>query len=223
VERVALALEQSRIEGAIVFGHSLGATLALRLALRYPERAQGVVFVGGTLQSFASVLKPAAALRLIGRSPQVMRAVLTEVATAGLPAPTPLRELIIRRPRLRRLALSPYVRDPAALPVDLARLLVEGAGAAGVLPTFCAVNRVDPLAGIERLDGRLALIAGSDDLIAPAQDLRAFHQRFPNFPIWEIQGAAHMAMLERPAVFVSACESAAAYVATRGRSSPSRG
>lgn len=213
VERLGSVLDYLEIERATVFGHSLGATLAVRLGLRNPDRADGVVLVAGTIQSFASVLNPSAALRLLRRSPRVLAAVVAEVATAGLPMPESIRELIIRRPRLRRLGLSPYLRDPEALPAHLARLLVDGAGAPGVLPTFRAVNRVDPLAGVDRLIGRVALIAGSEDLIAPAHDLRAFRERFPSVPVWEIDHAAHMPMLERPGVFIRACEDAADYVA----------
>jgi pimeloyl-ACP methyl ester carboxylesterase len=215
VERVAAALDVLGTESVVVVGHSLGATLALRLALRSPERVQGVVWVGGTIQSFASILSPRATLRLAWRSPRVLAAVLTEVATAGLPAPGAVREMIIRRPKLRRLGLSPYVHDPQALPAHLARVMVEGAGAPGVLTTFRAVNGVDPLAGVQALRHRLALIAGSYDLIAPAEDLQAFHRRFPDVPIWEIDGAAHMPMLERPVAFARACEEAAGYVSPR--------
>jgi pimeloyl-ACP methyl ester carboxylesterase len=212
VDRVAVALDRAEVEPAIVFGHSLGATLALRLALRHPARVRGVVLVAGTIQSFAGVLSPGGALRLAKRSPAVLGAVLTEVLTAGLPAPRFLRELIIARPRLRRVILSPYVADPAALPAASARLLVEGAGAPGVVPTFRAINAVDPLAGLELLAGRVAAIAGADDLIAPGFDLAEVHERFADLPIWEIEGAGHMPMLERVDAFVSACEAAASYL-----------
>jgi pimeloyl-ACP methyl ester carboxylesterase len=179
------------------------------LALRHPSRARGVVLVAGTIQSFASVLAPGGALRLARQSPAVLRAVLTEVLTAGLPAPRFLRELIIARPRLRHLILNLYVADPAALPAASARLLVEGAGAPGVVPTFRAINAVDPLAGLEFLDRRVAAIAGAGDLIAPNFDLGDLHARFADVPIWEIQGAGHMPMLERVDAFVGACEAAA--------------
>lgn len=215
VDRIAVALERARVESAIVFGHSLGATVALRLALRHHTRVRGVVLVAGAIQSFASVLRRGGVPRLAKHSPAVLRAVLTEVATAGVPAPRFLRELIIARPRLRRLILGPYFSDPAMLPAASARLLVEGAGAPGVVPTFRAINKVDPLAGLESLDGRVAAIAGTDDLIAPRFDLADLHARFANVPIWEIAGAGHMPMLERVEPFVGACEAAVTYITSQ--------
>jgi pimeloyl-ACP methyl ester carboxylesterase len=43
---VALFMKQLKIESAIIVGHSMGATIAQRFALDYPEKTNGLVLIG---------------------------------------------------------------------------------------------------------------------------------------------------------------------------------
>jgi pimeloyl-ACP methyl ester carboxylesterase len=99
----------------------------------------------------------------------------------------------------RRLALWPFVHRPAELDPSLARLLIDGAGSPGVLPTARALARID---GWERRDPSdlppVYAINGEFDRIAPLADLR----RFP-VPMRRatVLPTGHMVMLEAPPAF----------------------
>ena len=44
---LALFMDQLNIDAAVIVGHSMGATIAQRFALDYPERTKGLVLIGG--------------------------------------------------------------------------------------------------------------------------------------------------------------------------------
>jgi cis-3-alkyl-4-acyloxetan-2-one decarboxylase len=116
-----------------------------------------------------------------------------------------VRPLIARSPFLRRLALWPFVRAPERLSPADAELLLQGAGAPGVMPTAHAIARAT---GWEHLavDLPVALINGDHDLIAPLEDLRAYPGRVDRALVIKCTG--HLPMIEAPATFLAALNQA---------------
>lgn len=112
-----------------------------------------------------------------------------------------MRRLIASSPWLRRAFLAPYVFNPAALPSDSAALILDGAGAPGVLPTARAIGRSDPRAGTEAVSCPILSIAADHDRIAPLPDTEAFQREVPRARTVVLEGCGHMAMLERPRAF----------------------
>ncbi len=137
------------IERVVLVGHSMGGPIALRFASRHPNLAEAIVLVGGAVFQFSALLGLREILRFVAERPRESLAIGAEIATAGLPAPAGLRRLIAGSPQLRRLFLAPYLFDPAALLPDSAALIIDGAGAPGVLPTARAIGRSDPREGTE--------------------------------------------------------------------------
>jgi pyruvate dehydrogenase E2 component (dihydrolipoyllysine-residue acetyltransferase) len=189
------------ITRATFFGHSMGGPIGTRFCVRHPELADGLVFVGGPVYSFARVLGLSGLPRNRRGRARVTAAIATEVFTSAFPLPAFLQGQIAARPRLRRLALWPYVRAPERLTPELAELLIGGAGSPGVFPTARAIGRSEPLVGIENVECPILSINGGDDLIVPMADVERFAAVRPDAEIIIIEGSGHMVMLEAARAF----------------------
>jgi len=189
------------VERVVLVGHSMGGPIAVRFASRHPDLAEAIVTVGGAVFQFSALLGLHDVMRFIGERPRESAAIAAEIATAGLPAPAAVRRLIAFSPLLRRAFLAPYVFDPAALPSDSAALIVDGAGAPGVLPTARAIGRSDPREGTEAVSCPILSIAADHDRITPLGDTEAFQREVPRARTVVLEGCGHMAMLERPQAF----------------------
>jgi pimeloyl-ACP methyl ester carboxylesterase len=198
VAELARALEVERV---VLVGHSMGGPIALRFGARHPELAESIVLVSGAVYQFSELLGMRHVLRFARERPRETVAIATEIATAGLPAPAPLRRLVVREPWLRRLFLSPYVLDPPALPDDAASLVVDGAGARGVFPTARAIGRSDPRDGIDAVRCPILSLATEYDRIAPLPDTEALDRDLASARTVVLDGAGHLPMLERPRAF----------------------
>ncbi|MGI8622367.1 MAG: alpha/beta fold hydrolase [Solirubrobacteraceae bacterium] len=195
---LARQLGEQRI---VLVGHSMGGPITVRFAARHANLAEAIVLVGGATYQFSALLGLRNVVRFAVQRPRETVAIATEIATAGLPAPAPLRRLIVRSARLRKLVLAPYVLRPAALPADVAQLIVDGAGASGVLPAVRAVARADPRAGLDEVRCPILSLAAGDDRIVPLADTEAFQRDVPRARTVVFDGCGHMPMLERPQAF----------------------
>jgi pimeloyl-ACP methyl ester carboxylesterase len=179
----------------------MGGPIAIRFAARHSDLAEAIVPVAGAVYQFSALLGLRDVLRFAVERPRATVAIAMEIATAGLPAPAPLRRQVVRSRALRRLFLSPYVLDPVALPADAAHLIIDGAGARGVLPTVRAIGRSDPTEGIDAVACPVLSLAGYDDRIAPLPDTAAFQRDVPRARTVVLRECGHMLMLERPQAF----------------------
>jgi pimeloyl-ACP methyl ester carboxylesterase len=191
-DAVAAVLGDASVTDAVIAGHSLGGPLVLRLARHQPAVASALVLVCGTVQSFQRTL--ARRIDPWLRAPRTAVVTLAEVLMTALPVPRRLHRPLATSRLGRRLALWPFVHHPAELDPPLARLLIEGTGTPGVLPTARALGRID---GWEDPDPSglppVYAINGAFDRIAPLADLN----RFP-VPLRRkaVLPAGHMVMLE---------------------------
>jgi pimeloyl-ACP methyl ester carboxylesterase len=193
--------ETLEIERVVLVGHSMGGPIAVRFAARHPELAEAIVLVSGAVYQFSALLGLRDVLRFARERPRETAAIAMELATAGLPAPAPLRRLVVVSRALRRLFLSPYVLDPLALPDDAASLIVDGAGAHGVFPTARAIGRSDPRDGIGAVRCPILSLATEHDRIAPLPDTEALDRDLADAQTVVLEGAGHLPMLERPRAF----------------------
>lgn len=189
------------IERVVFVGHSMGGPIALRFAARHPELADGIVLVAGAVLQFSDVLGLRGMPRFVRERQRETAAIAMEIATAGLPAPAPLRRLVVRSQALRRVFLSPYVLDPPALPADTAALIVDGAGARGVFPTVRAIGRSNPRQGLADVRCPILSLAAEHDRIAPLGDTELLDAELSGVRTVVLEGCGHMPMLERPTAF----------------------
>jgi cis-3-alkyl-4-acyloxetan-2-one decarboxylase len=200
-DAIAELCRQLRLPPAVFLGHSLGGPLAVRFATRHPGLARAIVLVAGTVDVFAETLGGRRLGRNLRRHPKTVASTYFEVLTAALPAPGALRRQVSRRSGLRRLLLWPYLHQPAALPADSVAVLLDGAGARGVLPTALAVGRLRPGEGLGRIRCPVMAIGADHDAISPLPDLAAFARAVPAARTVVLEGTGHMLMLERPDAF----------------------
>ena len=200
-DAIAELCRKLRLPPAVFLGHSLGGPLAVRFATRHPTLTKAIVLVAGTVDVFAEALGGRYLGRNLRHHPRTVASTYFEVLTAALPAPTVLRRQVSRRPTLRRLLLWPYLYRPAALPADSIAVLLNGAGARGVLPTARAVGRLRPGEGLRQLRCPVMAIGADHDAISPLPDLAAFAQAVPAAQTVVLEGTGHMVMLERPDAF----------------------
>ncbi len=131
VDRVCAQLG---LDEPVVVGNSMGGFVGAELAVRYPTRVSKLVLVAAAGLS----------TEYLARQPLLAgaRAFMVLTARTGLRG-----DGMVRRPRLRRLALQLVVRYPERLSVPLATELVSGANAPGFID----------------------VLRGADDLLVPRQ------------------------------------------------------
>ncbi len=202
-DAVADLVKQLDLPKVVFVGHSLGGLLAVRFANRHPDLVDAVILAAGTVQAFAAVLGMQHAGCNLLRRPATVVATYFEVLTAGLPVPALLRNQLIKRPRLRRLFLWPYLHRPGALPSTSVALLVDGVGARGVLPTARAVGRLRPAQWLTRASCPVLAIGADHDAISPLTELAEFVESVPGARAVVLEGTGHMVMLERASAFTA--------------------
>ena len=170
---------------APVVGHSMGAVIALRLALRRPEAVRALVLAAPAgistaarrtrlAFSIVSVVKPARRYaphrRAIARSPLLRAAVFGYVEVSDTAAFSPL-------------AVESFLSGPAL------HTVVETAG--------WALLRDDPRADLDRLACPRLLLWGARDHMVPVDDGIEYARRL-NAPLRVIADCGHLLIGERP-------------------------
>ena len=177
------------IENPIVIGNSMGGFVGAELAVSFPTRVAKLVLVSAAGLS----------TEYLAREPLLAGARIFAVLTAR----TGLRgSPVVRRPRLRRLALQPIVRYPERLSVPLATELVQGANAPAFLPAFDALMGYSFRDKLERIEAPVLIVWGRNDMLVPVEDAEMFeHLIGDNARSVIFEDTGHLAMLERPSRF----------------------
>jgi pimeloyl-ACP methyl ester carboxylesterase len=186
VDRVCAQLG---IEEPVVIGNSMGGFVGAELAVRYPRRVSKLVLVAAAGLS----------TEYLARQPLLAgaRAFMVLTARAGLRG-----DGMVRRPRLRRIALQLVVRYPEKLSVPLATELVSGANAPGFVESFEALMSYSYRDKLERIEVPTLIVWGRDDILVPVADAEGYeHLIGDNAHSVIFEDTGHLPMLERPSRF----------------------
>ena len=193
-DRVALLGERVDAVPAAVVGHSLGALVALRLALRHPSAASAVVLAG------------AAGISSTSRRAEKALALTSFVQPGRLLAPH--RERIARSAWLRYVAFGYWgASDPPAL----SRAATEGFLSGPALHTDTAsaakaLVRDDPRSELAAIGRPVLVLWGARDRQTPIGDAFEFARRL-RAPLRTIPDCGHLLIGERPDACADAIES----------------
>lgn len=186
-DRVAELLD----EPAVVVGHSLGAVVALRLAVRRPELARGLVLAGaaGIGSSTRSAERTLTLVSVVQPGKRIAR----------------LRRPFARNPFLRRLAFGTVsVVDPRRLdPLAAAGFLSGSALHTDIRSAGDALVRSDPRVDLEHIACRVLVVHGARDAQVPVRDAFEYARRL-RAPVRVIADCGHLLIGERPDAVVAA-------------------
>jgi pimeloyl-ACP methyl ester carboxylesterase len=177
------------IDEPVVIGNSMGGFVGAELAVRFPTRVSKLVLVAAAGLS----------TEYLQREPLLAgaRAFMVLTARTGLRG-----DGMVRRPRLRRLALQAVVRYPEKLSVALATELVQGANAPGFVDSFEALLTYSFRDKLERIEAPTLIVWGRNDMLVPVADAEAYeHLIGENAHSVIFEDTGHLPMLERPSRF----------------------
>ena len=167
-------------EPAVIVGHSMGGLLAQEFYARYPQQvtALALCFTSAALAAGTDFARAFVAARIgpldAGRSMQ-------EIAQEVMPA---------QRGRVSDAAgLALAERTMAAVPPATYRKAIH------LVTTF------DRRADLEKIAVPALLVAGSDDLTAPAQMMGHMAQKIPGAEFVVLRGCGHLGPMDQPEAF----------------------
>jgi len=174
---LAALLERLEIPRAVVVGLSMGGYVALAMAERHRDRLAGLVLVdtrAGADDASGKAGRDAAIAAVRGGSS---------------------REIV------RGLAAKLFAPDTPAADRDPVVARMEAIPADGLVAALEAMrDRPDRSALLPTLEGLPTLIiVGSDDRVTPPTEARAMAAAIPGAELVEVEGAGHLAPVERPA------------------------
>jgi pimeloyl-ACP methyl ester carboxylesterase len=177
------------IDNPAVLGNSMGGFVGAEVALSFPTRVAKLVLVSAAGLS----------TEYVKREPvlAVARAWAALTTRAGATA-----DSVIRRPRLRRVALQAVVRYPERLSVPLTTELVRGAGSPGFNAAFRELLGYSFRDKLDRIEVPVLIVWGRNDILVPVEDAGAFeHLIGENAHAVVFDDTGHLAMMERPGRF----------------------
>jgi pimeloyl-ACP methyl ester carboxylesterase len=184
-DRVALLAAREGLEPAVVFGHSLGGTVAVQLALRHPERVAGLLLaappgISSRLRRARIVLRVAAAAQPGRRVARFHRAV---ARTPWLRYPVFGWWAVADPPALSARAVEGFLAGP--------RLHTDWASAARALVEY------DVREDLGAVRCPTLLLWGARDNWVPLEDGFRY-ARLLRAPLRVIGGCGHLLIAERP-------------------------
>ena len=172
-------MEQLGIVRAPLVGHSMGGTVSLSVAIKYPERVSKVVVVGSPI--IGSSLAPL--LKLAGYRPiAFMLFNMMGVFRAGMKVYSPY---ICRDPRF-----------PAMMDRDLSRTTLES-----FLLSIASLRRTDLIPFLSQIKVPTMGMYGDKDVIVHPFQWRPLQSGVPQAMIERFPTSGHFPMLEEPTVF----------------------
>lgn len=178
-----------------LFGHSMGAVLALDIAASHPDETRAVVALSPTaLTAGAALSQP---LRHLAMAPMIgMYGLMSILRALGRAAPAVLR--IAERSGLLRLILSPFFARPASMPRRVFADLAVDVRPAAFVAAADALRKYD--AGTWRsITAPTILARGSRDIFTPPAELRSLAALLPHARSAVLDSTGHFAHIEDPA------------------------
>ena len=171
-------LDALRIHKAIIVGHSMGAAIALTLALNYPRRmlALGLVGAGAKLKVSPDLLQNSSSEATLSFA---LQAIADMAFSPGI------------EPHLKQLAMQRMAATRSTV--------LHG--------DFLACNQFDVMEKVGKIRTPTLVVCGADDRMTPPRYSEYLAANIKNAHQVIIPDAGHMVMIEKPAAVASALSS----------------
>jgi pimeloyl-ACP methyl ester carboxylesterase len=173
-------LDRSGLPQCDLVGTSLGGWMAAELAVRWPERVRRMVLVNpvGLYVSGAPISE------IFGRRP-------SELAGELFADPDyPLAQLL--------RAMDAMEADPSQIPFDLVRPILQSQAATAKVGWNPYLHDPKLPGRLHRVTAPTRIVHARQDGIVPRAHAEAYAAAIPDAEIVDLDGAAHLAVLERP-------------------------
>jgi pimeloyl-ACP methyl ester carboxylesterase len=173
-------LDRSGLAECDLVGTSLGGWMAVELAVRWPERVRRMVLVNpvGLYVSGAPISE------IFGRRP-------SELAAELFADPDyPLAQLM--------RAMDAMEADPSQIPFDLVRPILQSQAATAKVGWNPYLHDPKLPGRLHRVTAPTRIVHARQDGIVPRAHAEAYAAAIPDAEIADLDGAAHLAVLERP-------------------------
>jgi pimeloyl-ACP methyl ester carboxylesterase len=167
-------LDILNLKDAVIVGHSLGAAIALRFAINYPQEIAGIVLVGGGMKMPVNSFF----LDFLKTNPPVV--------------PADVIDLICKY----SLAKENRSKFSAPLQKSISRAKVDV-----LYGDLSACNKLDLTQELGKINVPALVICGVEDKMAPPDFSRQLAAGISGATLEIVEGAGHMVMLEKPAKF----------------------
>jgi pimeloyl-ACP methyl ester carboxylesterase len=177
------------VDGPVIVGNSMGGFVGAEVALAFPTRVSRLVLVSAAGLSVAHMKKePLLTLARIWA--------VTATRTGARADP------VVRRARLRRVALQTVVRYPEKLSIPLTAELVAGAGTPGFVGGLDAILSYKIRERLSEIEVPTLIVWGRNDILVPVGDAAVFEELIgENAHAVIFEDTRHLSMLERPSRF----------------------
>ena len=173
---------------AVIVGNSMGGFVAAELAIQFPEVCDRLVLVAAAGISITSLRK-----RPTLTGARVFAAMASRTVAQS--------ERVVRRPRLRHMALQLVARHPTRLKPDLVHELIQGGGKPGFLPAMEALLSYDFRDRLPEIRCPTLIVWGEHDMLVPVEDAHEFERRVAGARKVVLDDTGHIPMVERPVAF----------------------
>jgi pimeloyl-ACP methyl ester carboxylesterase len=181
--------ERLGVDGPTVIGNSMGGFVGAELAIAEPTRVSKLVLVSAAGLSTEHRRK----------EPLLVGARLWALASARTGART---DVVVRRKRLRRLALQGVVRYPERLSAPLTWELVQGASRPGFMQGLRANLEYSYRDRLPQIEIPTLVVWGRNDMILPVGDAARYERLIgANARKVIFDDTGHVPMIERPSRF----------------------
>jgi pimeloyl-ACP methyl ester carboxylesterase len=180
-------LAELDIESATVSGHSMGGLVAMAMFVTAPHRVRNLILVdsGGVPMSQRRLAVILVMLRMCSA---VLRRRL-------------IRQALVTKPWVRRLALSAALHDPLVMSPELAAKTMPLFGGQGFVDAVAAAGRAVHAAVPEAITCPVLLVWGERDVIVSPRCAQQMHDRLPDSELVVFAGSGHTPMIEFPDQF----------------------
>jgi pimeloyl-ACP methyl ester carboxylesterase len=177
------------IDAAAVVGNSMGGFIGAELALSLPTRVDRLVLVSAAGLSIEDQPKEP----LLGAA---------RLLSANVRYFIERRDLVVKRPRLRRAALQTVIRYPEKLSAPLTWELLTGVGKPGYVDALDALMSYSFRERLAEISMPVLIVWGRNDMLVPVEDAGRFEELIgQNARRVVFDDTGHAPMIERPSRF----------------------